>query len=298
MAVLGSLRHRHGNRARSTNVRYRRRRNPCRRRRTPVAAAGAAGAARAGRRSYSADLAASGVAECASVLGRHLRGDRGDLLYRPARRRVARGDGAGVSLRDADHDHVGRRDGRRRGLRDRACARRRRSRARLDPGDARDAERDRLRSRLHVRHADLRAISARGDGRPRQCAGAGGRLCADLLRRRRAAMAVELVRRNLARHRQHEAAVGHVPQCRVVPDRAGRLARPRDRADPAIRHARRRSGHADRLHDQRVRDGLVPVLRPRPRRAEDQGPAHPGRDVLRHLEGRRGRPASRRSSRC
>ena len=167
-----------------------------------------AGAPCAGRRPDPADIAAPGVAECAGVFGRHLCGDRGDLLYRPAWRRVARGDGAGVSVRDADHDHVGRRDGRRRGVRDRACARRRRSRPRLDLGDSRDAERDRFRSRLHAGHADLRALSARGDGWTRQCAGAGGRLCADILRRRRAAVAAELVRRDPARHRQHEAAVG------------------------------------------------------------------------------------------
>src|SRR5215472_12114030 len=47
-------------------------------------------------------------------------------------------------------------------------------------------------------------------------------------------------------------------------------------------------GLADRLHDQRFRDGLVSVLGPRTRRAEDQRTAHPGRDVLRHFEGRRG----------
>ena len=45
----------------------------------------------------------------------------------------------------------------------------------------------------------------------------------------------------------------HVPQFGVLPDRARRLARPRPWADPAIRHARRRCGLADRLYDQRSR---------------------------------------------
>ena len=107
---------------------------------------------------------------------RHLRGDRGDLLYRPARRRAAGRDGAGVSLRDPDHDDVGRRDGRRRGVRDRARARRRRSRARLDACRACAADRHLLRARLHAGHADLRPDAAGAARRPRQCAGAGDRL--------------------------------------------------------------------------------------------------------------------------
>ncbi len=51
-------------------------------------------------------------------------------------RGIAGRDGAGVSDRDPDHDHVGRRHGRRRGVGDCACARRRRYRARFDAGGA------------------------------------------------------------------------------------------------------------------------------------------------------------------
>ena len=57
---------------------------------------------------------------------------------------------------------------------------------------------------------------------------------------------------NPARHRQHETAVAGDPQFRGLPDRARRHARPRPRAGAAIRHARRRRGFADRLHDQPV----------------------------------------------
>ena len=123
------------------NVRYRCRRNSRRRRRTPASAARSAGEERAGRWADPAHAVVAGMAERDRALSRHLRGDRGDLLYRPARRRVAGGDGAGVPVRDPDHDDVGRRDGRRRGVGDRACARRRRHRPRLDAGGACAADR-------------------------------------------------------------------------------------------------------------------------------------------------------------
>ena len=116
----------------------------------------AAGAECAGRRPDPAHAAVAGLAERDRAQRRHLRGDRRDLLYRPARRRIAGGDGAGVSVRDPDHDDVGRRDGRRRGVGDRARARRRRHRPRLDAGRARAADRHLLRADLHAGHADLR----------------------------------------------------------------------------------------------------------------------------------------------
>ena len=116
-----------GPRAGSRNVRYRRCRNSRRRGRAPASAAGSAGEERAARRPDPAHAAVAGLAERDRADRRHLRRDRRDLLYRPLGRGIAGRDGAGVSDRDPDHDHVGRRHGRRRGVGDRACARRRRS---------------------------------------------------------------------------------------------------------------------------------------------------------------------------
>ena len=82
---------------------------------------------------------------------------------------------------------------------------------------------------------------------------------------------------NSARHRQHEAAVAADVFLRRLPDRSRRHARSRPRPDPAIRHARRRRRLADRLFDQRLGHGLVSVFRPRARRSQDQGTAHPAR---------------------
>ena len=214
------------------NVRHRCRRNSRRRRRTPASAAGSAGEERAGRRADPAHAVVAGLAERDRALGRHLRGDRGDLLYRPARRRVAGGDGAGVSVRDPDHDHVGRRDGRRRGVGDRARDRRRRYRPRLDAGGARAADRHLPRTGVHAGHADLRTHAAGTARRPRQRAGLCHRLCADLFRRRGGALADEHVGGNSARHRQHEAAVAADAVVRRLPDHSRRHARPRPRADP------------------------------------------------------------------
>ena len=224
---------------------------------------------RAARRPDPADAAVARLAQRVRVQRQHLRGHRRDLLYRPARRRVAGGDGAGVSLRDPDHDDVGWRDGRRRGFRDRARARRRRCRARLDAGLACAADRHLLRADLHARHADLRAATAGTARRPRQRAGAGDRLYADLLRRRGGAVADEHDGRRAARHRQHEAAVDDDALFRDLPDHSRRHARSRSRPDPAIRHARRRRRLADRLSHQHLRDVLVSVFRARARGSEN-----------------------------
>ncbi len=192
------------------------------------------------------------MAERGRAQRRHLRGDRRDLLYRPARRGVAGGDGAGVSVRDPDHDHVGWRDGRRRGVGDRTRARRRRRRPRLDACRACAADRHLFRADVHARHADLRSAAAGIAGRPRQRAGLRHRLCADLFRRRRGALADEYDGGNSARHRQHEAAVADDSFFRGLSDHSRRHARPRSRPDPAIRHARRRLRLADRLFDQHI----------------------------------------------
>ena len=212
-------------RAGSRNVRYRRCRNSRRRGGTPASAAGSAGEERAARRPDPAHAAVAGLAERDRADRRHLRGDRGDLLYRPAGRGIAGRDGAGVSDRDPDHDHVGRRDGRRRGVGDRACARRRRRRPRLDAGVACAADRLLLRPDLHAGHADLRPRAAGTARRARQCAGASSRLYADILRRRRGAVADEHDVRHFARHRQHEAAVAHDALVGRLPDHSRRHAR-------------------------------------------------------------------------
>ena len=57
----------------------------------------------------------------------------------------------------------------------------------------------------------------------------------------------------------HDALVGHLP------DHSRWHAGPGPRPDPAIRHARRRGGLADRLSDQHLGDELVSVLGPRAR---------------------------------
>ena len=157
----------------------------------PLPPPAGAGEKRAGRRSDPAHAAVAGVAERDRAQRRHLRGHRRDLLYRPARRRIAGRDGAGVSVRDPDHDHVRRRDGRRRGVGDRARARRRRQGARLDAGGACAADRRLLRADVHAGHADLRTRAAGIARRPRQRAGARDRLRADLFRRRGGALADE-----------------------------------------------------------------------------------------------------------
>ena len=59
-------------------------------------------------------------------------------------------------------------------------------RTRFDAGRACAADRPLLRPDLHAGHADLRPRAAGIARRPRQRAGAGGRLYADILRRRRA----------------------------------------------------------------------------------------------------------------
>src|ERR1700680_3161071 len=87
-------------------ARYRRRRNTRRRGGASASAARAAGEERAARRPYIAHAAVAGLAERDRALGRHLRGDRRDFLYRPARRRGAGGGGGGGSGRDPDHDPV------------------------------------------------------------------------------------------------------------------------------------------------------------------------------------------------
>ena len=119
------------------------------------------------------------------------------------------------------------------------------------------ADRRLLRSRLHAGHADLRPKTARSARRPRQCAGAGDCLHADILRRRRHSLADEHHGRHFARHRQHEAAVVADAVIRRLPDHSGRHARPRARANSVIRHARRRGGIADRLHHQHLHHDLV-----------------------------------------
>ena len=136
------------------------------------------------------------------------------------------------------------------------------------------ADRLLLRPDLHAGHADLRPRAAGTARRPRQRAGAGGRLYADILRRRGHAVADEHDVRHFARHRQHEAAVAHDALVRRLPDHSRRHARPGPRPDPAIRHARRRRRFADRLHDQHLRDVLVSVLGPRARRSQDPRPSH------------------------
>ena len=93
---------------------------------------------------------------------------------------------------------------------------------------------------------------------------------------------------NPARHRQHETAVADDAFLRGLPDHSRRHARPRPRADPVIRHARRRRRLADRLRDQHIDHGVVPVFRPGARRSQDQGTSNSMGDVLRYPEGRRG----------
>ena len=170
-------------RAGSRNVRPRRCRNSRRRGRTPASAAGGAGEERVGRRPDPAHAVVARLAERDCAHRGHLRGDRRDLLYWPARRGIAGRDGAGVPDRDPDHDHVRRRHGRWRGLRHRPRARRRRCRSRLDAGGACAADRPLLRARVHAGHADFRPRAARIARRPRQRAEASGRLYADIFRR-------------------------------------------------------------------------------------------------------------------
>ena len=212
-------------RAGSRNVRPRRCRNSRRRGGAPASAAGSAGEERVGRRPDPAHAVVAGLAERDRAHRRHLRGDRRDLLYRPAGRGIAGRDGAGVSYRDPDHDHVRRGHGRRRGVGDRPRARRRRCRPRLDAGRACAADRPLLRADLHAGHADLRPRAAGIARRPRQCADAGGRLYADILRRRGHPVADEHHGRHFARHRQHEAAVADDALVRRLPDHSRRHAR-------------------------------------------------------------------------
>ena len=193
----------------------------------------AAGKERAGRRTDPAHAAVARLAQYHGVQRRHLCRDRRDLLYRPPRGRVARRDSAGVSLRDADHDDVGRRHGRRRGFRDRAGAWRRRQGSRRDACHACAADRPLLRADVHARHADIRRTAAGTARRPRQCAGAGRCLHADFLRRRHAALADANHGGNSARHRQHEAAVADDVFVGRLPDRSRRHAGSWPRSDPA-----------------------------------------------------------------
>ena len=260
-------------RAGSRNVRPRRCRNSCRREGAPASAAAGAGEERAGRRPDPAHAVVAGLAERDRADRRHLRGDRRDLLYRPAGRGIARRDGAGVSYRDPDHDHVGRRHGRRRGVGDCACARRRRCRPRLDAGCACAADRLLLRAGLHAGHADFRPRAAGIARRPRQCAGAGGRLYADIFRRCDHPVADEHHGGHFARHRQHEAAVADDALVRRLPDHSRRHAGPGFGPDPAIRHAWRRRRFADRLHHQHLRNVLVSVLGPGARRSQNPRPS-------------------------
>ena len=137
------------------------------------------------------------------------------------------------------------------------------------------ADRHLPRADVHAGHADLRTRAAGAARRPRQCAGLRHRLCADLFRRRGGAVADEHVRGNPARHRQHEAAVAADAVFRHLPDHSRRHARPWPRADPVIRHARRRRGLAGRLRHQRIGHGLVHLFRARARGSQDPGPSYP-----------------------
>ena len=276
-------------RAGSRNVRPRRCRNSRRRGRASASAAAAAGQERVGRRPHPAHAAVARLAERHRAHRRHLRGHRRDLLYRPARRRITRRDGAGVSDRDPDHDHVRRRHGRRRGVRDCARARRRRYRPRLDAGGACAADRPLLRAGVHAGHADLRPRASGVARRPRQRAGAGGRLYADILRRCDHPVADEHHGGDPARHRQHEAAVADDALVRRLPDHSRRHARSGAGPDPAVRHARRRRRFADRLHHQYLGDVLVPVLGACARHSENPRAADSVGDVHRYPEGRRDR---------
>ena len=149
------------------NARHRRRRNTRRRTGASASAAVAASEKCAGRWAYSAHTVVAGMAERHRAQRRHLRRGRRDLLYRPARRRVAGGDGAGVSVRDPDHDDVGRRHGRRGGVGNRPRARRRRQGARERAGGACAVDQRLLRPDVHVCHAGFWTGAAGKARRPR-----------------------------------------------------------------------------------------------------------------------------------
>ena len=267
-------------------ARHRRPRDTRRRRGTSASATSAVGEECAGRRSDPAHAVVAGLAQRHRAQRGHLRGDRGDLLYRPAWRGVAGGDGAGVSVRDPDHDDVGRRDGRRRRVSGCARTRCRRCRPRIDAGRARIADRRVLRIDVHAGHADFRTLAARIARRPWPRAGLRHRLRADFFRRRGGALADEFDGGNPAWHRQHEAAVADDAHLRHLSDHSRWHARPRSRSYPAIRHARRRRGLADRLPHQHSCDGMVSVFRPGARHSQDQGTSHPMGDVRRHPQSR------------
>src|SRR3981189_1157214 len=88
-------------------------------------------------------------------------------------------EGAGVSVRDPAHDHVGRGDGRRRVVGDRPCARRRRQGTRQHFGGACAVDRRLFRTDLHGCYADLRAGAVGDARRPRRGAVARDRLYPD-----------------------------------------------------------------------------------------------------------------------
>ena len=119
----------------------------------------------AARRSDPFYSAEAGCSQCRRADCRHLRRDRGNILYRPSGCRTVGGDGAGVSVCHPDDDHVRRRDGRRRRVSHCARAGRQRHRACIRACRARADDRDLLRSDLHDRDAGLRAVSVCRTGR-------------------------------------------------------------------------------------------------------------------------------------
>ena len=206
-----------------------------------------------------ADAVEAHAAQC----DRHDRHDAGchrrDLLYRPARHRAACRHRAGVSLRHADADDVGGRDGRRRFLRHQPGDRRGESRPRGDAGAACRDDRRLRRNLFHRDDADFRPRILHAARRARRRARAGHAIFARAVLRRDRDLAGQHAGLGGARHRRHADSIGDPDRHRAGADHGWRRAGPWAVRPAEIRHERRRRGPACSFHAR----GGVPRLVPR-----------------------------------
>ena len=167
-----------------------------------------------------ADAVEARAAQCDRHGGHDAGCRRRDLLYRPARHRAARRHRAGVSLRDADADDVGGRDGRRRFLRDQPGDRRGESRPRGDAGAACRDDRRLRRNLFHRDDADVRPRVLHAARRARRRARAGHAIFARAVLRRDGDLAGQYAGLGGARHRRHADSIANADRHRAGADRA------------------------------------------------------------------------------